>query len=286
MTTSRAILTLAGVLVLGAVSASLGETFTFNKTNDVWDNAENWIPGDGPPGAGDTAIIPINRTCRVEDADQAAQIIQVYGTLGLVGHDLELISGASTSKIDGILYFKEADGHVPELHFIAGHSLEGSGTITAKRDHGYGPGLIKPATGDGAALRIEPGLTVTGSIRVWNLWLHNRGDFIVNHPDDEMQLEQDIPWWPVLRLRSDGSIQVSAGKLHVGAMNIDSSAAVSFRLSGGEMKFVGQGILDTQVPFTVTGGVLDIQRNLRTSGASVFRNATIKVKQGKAVEFD
>lgn len=137
------------------------------------------------------------------------------------------------------------------------------------------------------SLVIESGLTVTGSILVRNLWLTHRGDFIVDHPDDEMQLERDVPTRPALRLLGDGAIQVSAGKIRFGALAIDASATVSFRLSGGEMKFVGDASsIDTQVSFTVTGGVLDIQRDLRTSGASVFRNATIKVKQGKAAEFD
>jgi len=118
MTTLTRILTLSAILALAGVPVQ-GGTYTFNVDEGVWDDADNWIPGDGPPEDGDTAIIPINKTCRVEDDDQAAKIIQVYGTLGLVGHDLELHHSTWTSTIDGILYFKEANGHVPELHFIA-----------------------------------------------------------------------------------------------------------------------------------------------------------------------
>ncbi len=283
MTTIR-ILTLLAVagLVCGSAMATVR---TFQPDDGIWGDRFNWLPDDDYPKEGDTAIIPIYKRCRVEDDDQAARIIQVYGTLGLVGHDLELNS-TLTSTIDHILYFKEADGHVPELHFIAGHWLEGSGTITAKRDDGYGPGVIAGrVAGPYTSLVIESGLTVTGSILVRNLWLIHRGDFIVNHADDEMQLELDIPFRPASKLSGDGAIQVSAGKLHVGALAIYASATVSFRLSGGEMKFVGEPSIDAQVPFTVTGGVLDIQKDLRTSGASVFRNATIKVKQGKAAEF-
>jgi|GEM_PF-4301508 len=64
---------------VGATPAAAQTTYTFQEADDVWGRADNWLPGGGPPGADDTAIIPLARICRVDD-DEHCKNLTLEGT--------------------------------------------------------------------------------------------------------------------------------------------------------------------------------------------------------------
>ena len=88
----------AGAQALG------GDTCTFTASVGVWGSSLNWENCSGTiPGAGDEAVIPSGKVCSVENASQSVAVLDVVGTLNIIGSRSltmdENSQGAST--IDG-----------------------------------------------------------------------------------------------------------------------------------------------------------------------------------------
>jgi hypothetical protein len=134
--------TLIVLLVLGGVLVAQvdAETFTFQPTNGVWHDEDNWEDSEeqpGIPGSADTAVIPGFKFCTI-DADEAeAQIVNVesFGIL-YITQDAKLTIYDGTAEdctISGLVKFiAREDGEDPgELHCYNNVTVAGNGSINA-----------------------------------------------------------------------------------------------------------------------------------------------------------
>jgi hypothetical protein len=283
------------MFAFASIPAALGDTFTFNKTNDVWDDPNNWDPAGGPPGTGDTAIIPSDKTCRVEDANQAAEIIQVSGTLGIVGRTLTLgkVSNDTTSTVNGAVYFEESGGRDATLAVIRFVTIDGSGTLTAKADDSR-EGVVDNASVT-AGLILGPEMTLTGTFLIdTSLELERDGEdyavVVVNDADDTVTLGKLLAIDEV-DISGQGQFQISAGSLIIKSVTFDDPTP-KWVLSGtGEIELVDVGnpgwspFTQLHVPIQMSGGTLTVDDDLGTTASCMFSGGTITVKNGNVAEF-
>ena len=116
------------------VPSLMGGTYTFNVSDGVWGDPENWIPDTNYPGQGDTAIILANQTCRIENADQYIAVLEIRsgGVLRIKGKQLVIYEATGvTWDIDGEL-IGELVGDT-SAYIIVNNDLTilGDGTIEA-----------------------------------------------------------------------------------------------------------------------------------------------------------
>lgn len=291
MHTTKMIVTVA-IAPLFLAGIAIAETFTFAEVeNPTWDDRINWLPIGGPPGAGDTAIIPSGETCIVRDANQAAKIIQVSGTLGIEGKALvigDTPGSTTTSTLDGTIYFKKVGSVVGRLEIEGTITMNGTGgLITAKADDGR-EGLIKPKIADQFAvpkiLVVTSDITITGTIKIIS-GLELNGTAVVDDSNDVMTLGETAGMvWGGSFIKGSGAFEVSAGLLQVNIINFGTPPSPLWDLSGGEIDvFAGSSIL--KIPITMTGGLLDLNATFKTTAKCIFSGGTIDVADGKVAEF-
>jgi hypothetical protein len=300
-----------GALALAVPAAAAGDEFTFTATNGVWGLADNW---DGPsgeyPGADDTAIIPSGRTCRVENANQNARVIEVYGTLGLVGKFLHIgdqdddgTVEATTAIIDGTFYLKSAGAYPGNLRLHGPVTFDGSGTMTGKSDDGYGEGSVARAdpfdTTD--EMIVGEDFTIIGTI-IFQVSIENNGTFTVDDDDDTMKfglIQQPAPEVGFYRITSDGGPEGVNGKVIVSAGTLRFQQWIRFasdndwELSGGEIWVEDGAMYNGRTgAVLISGGTLDLDETYRTQGCLRFYSAdvegtsTIELAYGESASFD
>ncbi|MCG3126985.1 MAG: hypothetical protein CHACPFDD_01841 [Phycisphaerae bacterium] len=288
-------------LIFGVVAAtpSLGTTYTFIATSGSWDNTGNWSP-NGKPGAGDEAIIPSGKTCRIENEDAAVKLMQIAGTLGLEGYSLTLgdTDADSSLNLTGTIYFNKPSTEVPELLIYNTITTTGSGTITARvvdspGDEGVIGDADSPAN---SGLVVGNGTILVGSLTIL-VDITNRGTIHVNHGSDTLVLGGSEAPPTNAFVGDDGNLEVSGGgTVRINAMEVDGDG--TWTVTGND-----DSLLWLTDKFTIgdTGtfyvnvrawrGTLDIDADFLTRGALHFGNltlsqeATIKVASGKAAEF-
>lgn len=290
------------VVGMAMATASAQTAYTFNVTSGNWDDNENWLPTIGPPGADDTAIIPIGRTCKVEDADQAVAELNVQGTLVIAGRRLTLgvPTSGSESTLDGTINLKKVGANDAYLKINRTVEFEGTGEIaSSKADNADFEGIIERGSGAPGivpTLRLEPGVTIRGSLRILtDLTLNSNATAtakaIVDDGDDTMILGEDDA---IVRIaRGTGQFEVSAGKLAIETFffwhPIIPTATPDWLISGGEIETV---IVQTKGRFfanlhsiDMTGGTLNIKDTFVMTGDCRFTGGTLKVKSGNVVFF-
>ena len=275
----------ATTLCMIATAPALADSFTFNVTNGVWNEASNWSPTSGPPAAGDTAEIPTGRTCRVEDDDQACKTLEVYGTLKVDDKTLTIdADGSGYLDVDGTVEFlQSATLEVPE-----NLSCSGDGTIQAIDG---GTVTIDADNGTGYAWLIIEELTFKGSIEVL---AYIRFDatvkFVVDDADDDMEIGQADSGGlaTTVYIQGDGNFEVSAGSLRFGKSAPDIGECNPFdgkmKVSGGTMQVTSYAQTawgNCKPNVEVSGGTLSISQSFGTKGTLIFSGGTITVAQDK-----
>ena len=220
------------IFLVSCALVSNADTYTFTATVGDWNDEENWNP-NGRPVAGDTAIIPNGKHCKVEAANQAALVVQVNsgGILGVIGRQLDLGStdeGDNTSTINGTLYLDASGGTPGKLACKGdpndsplGTILGGSGTITARADDGYGPGeLVRSGGSVGTGFTVQSTLTLVGSIHV-KCSLALDGLAKVDDADDTLTLGVTSGLLILPAVGGNGEFRVSAGLMSVLGTDFD-----------------------------------------------------------------
>lgn len=292
------VLTLATILAFAPVANAQIDTYTFNKTSGKWNFAANWDgPGPGPPKAGDKAIIPSGKTCTIVDADQAAEIIDVQGTLEIKDRQLRVgkAGGTTTSTIGGTLKMIDDNGALDtRLRVRNWVTFNGSGLITGRKTTAGGgrEGLMmrEDFTADQGVV-FGSGLTVAGSLS-FNLGVENNGTMKVDDSKDTMQIGGTTAWrFELLELKGTGEIQVSAGKLEFWwVKKWGAGTTPKWVLSGGTIQLTStlggaQSFLNLPVVFDMSGGTFDVDKDFSTTGDFTWTGGTIKVKDGEAATF-
>jgi hypothetical protein len=179
-----------------------GIEYHFVPTEGVWGSINNWLPNTGPPGAGDTAIIGADKTCKVSTANQTAETVQVAanGTLEIKGRTLsiEYDSNPPSLTVNGTVQFiKPAGGAPPALAYAGDPTdppytpavIDGSGLLHA--DGEANAGQIRPTVANGEdILEIRSGVTLKGSLTIKcenvEVGMKLDGTFVVDDADDDM----------------------------------------------------------------------------------------------------
>ena len=310
MTTARSIATSALLLGLIAAPLSAGDTYTFNQTDDVWNNQYHWDKsggGYGIPGPGDTAVIPSGKTCRIENDDQEAEIVQVYGTLGLVGKDLILGENETptTSTVDGTVYFEQVSTVKGTLLVRDWVTFDGDGELTASKgddsDYAGWIGLYVEQVGEeppyqyivrGDGIILDDTIVLTGTVALWcRIEITEYAVILVDHADDVFDVggtygmnERDIV------LDGAGKFDVDAGELEIGWVVFDATTP-RWELSGGEIELIdvpttNSTFVGLTVQIDMSGGTLDIDDPFSTTGAFTFGGGTIELAYGKSATFE
>lgn len=277
-----------------AISSTVvqGEEYTFNQTSGVWDTPDNWTPDFGPPGAEDTAIIPVGTTCSVSSADQEAKRISVEtgGELKVsAGKTLVVHGGApSSSAITGTLrVFGTLEVHedfeVDGTLFLSGGTLEIAANLVV-----VGTGVID--CGNGAVIKSVSGKTLTiengaagdlfligGNVDIEVEFVNNAA-VIVAGTSNTMTLKTNPK-------RGDGSWR---------AIN-NATLKVDVSVHGNSNWFLSFGNdttlqINAECPdlggdVEIVDGTLDANETFCTTGSLVFTNAVIDVAPGKEVRF-
>ncbi|MCG3129066.1 MAG: hypothetical protein CHACPFDD_03975 [Phycisphaerae bacterium] len=259
-------------LTLIAVSAtSLAQTtYTFQPSSGVWDTPGNWDP-TGKPVAGDKAIIPSGRTCRIENEDAAVKLLAVDGTLRISGYSLTLGDPAdnTTLELGGRIEFKKPSTEVPELLIYNEITTTGPGTIDAQVDPAdTDEGIIGDADSPAdSRLVIGSQTFVEGSI-TFLVSVTNDGHMIVDDDADTMVLGgSESP--PTNEFEgSGGSLSVSGnGTIRINAMDLDGTGTWTVTGSDNSLlwltdKFAipNPGSFNTDIE--VKRGTLDIDAEL------------------------
>jgi len=300
---------LVATLGLAAAPAIAGDTFTFTATDGVWGNDENW---DGPEGRypeyGDTAIIPGGKTCRVEKDDQHAKIIQVSGTLGIVGKKLALGQNftptTSTVNGTGTVYFKEVGGVRGTLAVRHWVTIDGSGKLTGSKgiDSTYAGRILlygeqvgdEPPYGYivyGLGIILDDTVVLTGTVQLWcRIEIKANAAVVVDYPDDVFNVADVVIWnGGNVILDGDGEFQVSAGALVFKMVWFDPTTPL-WRLTGGEIELFDNPMsnirfLNIPVRIVMTGGTFDVNDPLSTTGGLEFSGGQIEVAPNKTAEF-
>lgn len=292
--------------VTGLDAAMAQTTYTFQPSDGVWRDMDNWDP-QGIPTYGDTAVIPSGKTCRVQTSNEAVKILDVQGTLGLVGYALGLgdVSSPTTSTIDGTLYL-ESNGDLEVMDLV---TIDGEGVITAsKADDEDRAGIISchctPAefgcTARGKGIVISQDVILEGSITI-TAGLTLDGIARVDYSGDVMNLGAFgagdahcttlVIRWVDRSQGSDGKFVVSDGKLRVKYMKMDTDNAPDWELTGGEIEIVNMDPFSpcqctgTNIKITVSGGVLDIDDDFSTNRGITWSGGRIEVQEGLSIPF-
>ncbi len=163
-----------GVLHFAAGTPPVGTEYTFQAQpgDNSWGTPGNWDPPTGPPQAGDTAIIPNQELCIVDDSE-AAQVVTVQsgGTLRIDGKTLTVAygSGAAGLTVDGTLEFRTVNNEPGTLRYDNTDSssnvfvIGGSGILKAV---GTGhSGIIRGHTTT-TGLKIDTNVILEGSLDI------------------------------------------------------------------------------------------------------------------------
>lgn len=299
---------LFALTVIAACSvAAVAETFTFDATDGIWGDSQNWDP-PGTPGSADTAIIPSGKTCRIEDADRDIKILDVQsgGTLRIDSRKLTVHQTSGTGvTVNGTLQFKQTGpAAAPVLFFNNSMTLNGSGTINARENDGYGPAEMEGADDDDLTITDT---TLVGSIDILAINLKNGGTIKVDDADDSFRVGESPS---AVEVWGSGTFEVSAGLLqfrHVRWTAPGRDFTGPITISGGTMQFdgaLGGGVeLDSVITlsagtmlikhtfsnaksFTMSGGKLQIDKqNSRFNGDWTYTGGTIELAAGRNVMF-
>ncbi len=305
MKAARTILIFGGMLAFVTVPA-VGHTYTFTADDGVWGDEDNWYSetGESYPQYADTAIIPSGKICRVENDDQHAEIIQVSGTLGIVGKKLALgkNDGATTSTVNGTVYFKEVGGVRGCLAVRDWVTIGGSGTLTASKgtDSTYAGRILTygEEQGDppvwvvyGLGLILDDTVVLKGTVQLWcRIEIKTEAAVVVDDPDDVFNVA-DVPLWngAWVVLDGDGRFQVDAGALVFKSVQF-AETTPWWNLTGGELELFdipncNIRFLNIPVEIVMTGGTFDINDPLSTTGGLEFSGGQIEVAPNKTAQF-
>lgn len=125
------------VTLVSVAGICVGGTYTFQSASGVWDREENWQNSGGTnpyPMSGDVAIIPVSKTCRVENGNEAALSVTVHGALPVIDKTLTpgTTGAASTTTISGTLLLKDTSSSgAPVLKLHNQTTIESSVTSCA-----------------------------------------------------------------------------------------------------------------------------------------------------------
>ena len=226
---SKIILTLltVGALVLVPTVASAQTEYTFLEDDGDWQTETHWDP-EGRPGAADTVIIPNGKTCRIETANQAADLVDIQsgGTLQIKSRTLTISSDSFLCvNGTGTLQFKDT-GTDAKLLYKGFLNIDGNGTIDAEGPT-YGPGHIENAPKESGSLYIgshngtEDDPTFRGSILLdidGDLW--NQGEFKVVNSADTMEIGPVNSGSSRGSIRGTGKFTAPGGTLKIGRMTM------------------------------------------------------------------
>ncbi|MBU0637872.1 MAG: G8 domain-containing protein [Planctomycetes bacterium] len=277
----KAITTVCAVLALLGVTMSraAADTFTFNKTDDVWHLEANWNPEGGPPDSDDTAVIPSGKKCRINAADEAAEVITVSGTLIINGYRLDLgntSNNATTSTVDHRLEFKTSTSSYLRLRDNV--TLTGTGTVTAAGEGGR-LGCFSSVNDltTGADLTFEGSLFIDINLESSATFVVETGDTMLFGPASAYTRD----------LTGNATLTVDGGTATFQRMDLN-ACSWDFILEGGEIALTltsDPGIFNaTEIDCTVSGGTLDIDDDFGAK-ALEFDDGTIEVAADVAAEF-
>lgn len=303
MNLTKLIFTLLTITALVLVpSVGSAATFTFNVTDGDWNTPGNWAEPFGPPKAGDNAIIPSGKTCRVKTANQAADDVDVQsgGTLVIESKSLTVSSGTTlTVNGTGRLELNNTGGGAGKLLWLSGNlTIDGSGKIDA------GDGVITNSGSTTGNLSIgtsgATGPSVAGELTIDPAGtLFNYGLLLVDDSADTMVLGKLSSAGPLRILRGSGEMTVTAGLIKIGriamangsdagpawngTITVDGANAtlnVTEYVTPSETQ-LGQGcvLLDG-------GGTIDLDTIWVSQGGFSFTNGTFEISASAAAVFE
>jgi len=285
MTHMNRILIALPILLLGSIFASAqGRYFTFQPLfgeDGYWDDPYNWRPVGGPPTRGDTAEIPIARTCRIRYNAEVRQLI-VAGTLVINNTVLTMDPDGLGSTLTGqILALQNA-----ELRLDSDLAINGTGRIAAALGNNWLS--ITGAAGRwlsfGDADDEPPRPLLEGGIKVRTNLRHGR--FHVNDLYGPMEIGLAIGTGIEIQGKCDFTADPQGT---IRFLQSTAGFTGSWKVQGGIIELVAQenttGWANALHSVEVTSGTVELNNSFRTTGPLTFSGGKIRVAGGKSAVF-
>jgi len=277
MRSIRTLLALAAIFGFAAGSTMADDEYSFDVADGNWNVPGNWYPTNGPPGAGDTAIIQGDRHCHVTTYSVECKILQVVsgGILSLEAPCMLRLGDPYVETISSIgggqlRFLNDTVDAYPLLTIDQGgvelRAANGGGTLTASEadDCGPGQGRIGTCCASTQVLTVSADVTVKGDLLIF-VHVENNGGFVVDHANDEMIFNQYV--YPRPKISGTGSFDVSAGTLTFDDCQLEADNTTTWNLSdAGTIHVKRDCRCGASIPFytscaiDITGGELWVER--------------------------